>query len=220
MIIVCGDVHGEWKALVNKVVSYNLTNTSLIIAGDCGFGFNSVKHDIDTLIKLNEFFKSRNIVMHLVRGNHDNPSFWIKSRKDDFTNIVFQKDYSRILNNTFDYDQEQEREIVFIGGAVSIDRDQRIEHESWWANEIIVKEPARRANIIISHDCPTFVSPMDFKHKNNEDAYHNAKILDMVYDEMYHKPELWVHGHFHISKTTFFENTKFVSLDILEFYEI
>ena len=40
-IIVCGDIHGEFNTLVNKLcVQYRMTDTVLIVAGDCGFGFH------------------------------------------------------------------------------------------------------------------------------------------------------------------------------------
>lgn len=39
-IIICGDIHGEFKSLIYKLcVQYQLTDTLLIVAGDCGFGF-------------------------------------------------------------------------------------------------------------------------------------------------------------------------------------
>lgn len=39
-IIICGDIHGEFNALIYKLcVQYRMTDTLLIVAGDCGFGF-------------------------------------------------------------------------------------------------------------------------------------------------------------------------------------
>ena len=39
-IIVSGDIHGDFNLLVNKLcVQYEMKDTVLIVAGDCGFGF-------------------------------------------------------------------------------------------------------------------------------------------------------------------------------------
>ena len=39
-IIVSGDIHGDFNQLVFKLcIQYKLTDTLLIVAGDCGFGF-------------------------------------------------------------------------------------------------------------------------------------------------------------------------------------
>ena len=39
-IVICGDIHGAFEEMVFKLcVQYGMTDTLLIIAGDCGFGF-------------------------------------------------------------------------------------------------------------------------------------------------------------------------------------
>lgn len=39
-IIVSGDIHGDFNQLVFKLcIQYQLTDSLLIVAGDCGFGF-------------------------------------------------------------------------------------------------------------------------------------------------------------------------------------
>ena len=39
-LVVCGDIHGDISTLVNKIcVQYQLRNIVVIVAGDCGFGF-------------------------------------------------------------------------------------------------------------------------------------------------------------------------------------
>lgn len=41
-IVVCGDIHGDFNLLVHKMcVTYNMQDTLLIVAGDCGFGFEN-----------------------------------------------------------------------------------------------------------------------------------------------------------------------------------
>ena len=39
-VVVCGDIHGAFATLVYKsCVQYSMTDTVIIVAGDCGFGF-------------------------------------------------------------------------------------------------------------------------------------------------------------------------------------
>lgn len=39
-LVACGDIHGDLNLLVNKIcVQYQLKDTVVIAAGDCGFGF-------------------------------------------------------------------------------------------------------------------------------------------------------------------------------------
>ena len=38
-IIACGDIHGEFDALVEKIAEYGISDTTVVVAGDCGFGF-------------------------------------------------------------------------------------------------------------------------------------------------------------------------------------
>ena len=39
-IVVCGDIHGDFRELVYKVcVCECMHDTLVIVAGDCGFGF-------------------------------------------------------------------------------------------------------------------------------------------------------------------------------------
>ena len=39
-VVVCGDIHGAFEEMVYKLcVRYGMKDTLLIVAGDCGFGF-------------------------------------------------------------------------------------------------------------------------------------------------------------------------------------
>ena len=48
MVVVSGDIHGAFREIVNKVAcQYNIQNALVIIAGDCGFGFERGGNDYD-----------------------------------------------------------------------------------------------------------------------------------------------------------------------------
>ena len=38
---VCGDIHGEFAFLVGKMLCKELTDTLVVVAGDCGIGFDT-----------------------------------------------------------------------------------------------------------------------------------------------------------------------------------
>lgn len=39
-LVICGDIHGEFVPLVYEMcVQYGMRDTLVIVAGDCGFGF-------------------------------------------------------------------------------------------------------------------------------------------------------------------------------------
>lgn len=47
-VVVSGDIHGEFNAVIYKLcVQYQMTDTVLIIAGDCGLG--SISRDTMTM---------------------------------------------------------------------------------------------------------------------------------------------------------------------------
>lgn len=43
-VVVCGDIHGEFETLAFNVVQKGIENALVIIAGDCGFGFNKLAY--------------------------------------------------------------------------------------------------------------------------------------------------------------------------------
>ena len=113
-IVVSGDIHGDFTQLVFKCcVQYEMTDTLIIVAGDCGFGFekpgsyeNIYKRCRDKLSKANNW-------MVFIRGNHDNPAYF-NSQPIKHQRWMTLPDYSvvKACGHT----------ILCVGGATSIDR--------------------------------------------------------------------------------------------------
>ena len=76
-IVVCGDIHGDFNLLVHKMcVTYDMHETLLMVAGDCGFGFEN-KGYYDNIVRRNsQRMNSYNNWTVFVRGNHDNPAYF------------------------------------------------------------------------------------------------------------------------------------------------
>ena len=118
-VVVSGDIHGDFNLLVNKLcLQYQLRDTLLIVAGDCGFGFNKLAYYEQMVQKNSRRMAEANNWIVFVRGNHDNPAY--------FDGKVFMKkrfmavpDYTVI--------HAAGHRILCVGGAISIDRKSRMD---------------------------------------------------------------------------------------------
>jgi len=76
-IAVSGDIHGEFNQLVYKCcIQYRMTDTLIIVAGDCGFGFEQPGYYENVYNRNRERLAKSNNWIVFVRGNHDNPAYF------------------------------------------------------------------------------------------------------------------------------------------------
>ena len=120
-VVISGDVHGDFNLLVNKVcVQYQMQDTVVIVAGDCGFGFDK-KGYYDNMVKRNaKRMNDANNWIIFIRGNHDNPAYF-DGKSFKHKRFIAIPDYS-IINVCG-------HSILCVGGAVSVDRTYR--QEAW-----------------------------------------------------------------------------------------
>lgn len=116
-IFAIGDIHGNFNSLVNTINKYELKNCCIIVCGDCGLGFYSINTTKKQLSILNKTAKDNNVYIVMLRGNHDDPSFFSNGYINT-KNILAVPDYT-VLNDC----------ILLIGGAISIDRQYRQQKE-------------------------------------------------------------------------------------------
>jgi UDP-2,3-diacylglucosamine pyrophosphatase LpxH len=222
MVIKIGDVHGEWNWFPPFFAS-KPEGTIFIQVGDFGIGYNPTK-DEDYLKKFNELLKSKDQVMYVIRGNHDNPAFF--KGNHILSHIKLVPDYhTEVLEG---------KKYLFIGGATSIDRKYQIEGVSWWPDEVFVPDMQKIAdltdiNVVISHTAPNVAHPFimggivyQFAAGDPEllgDLNRERMLVTAVYQELCrNNPGLieWWYGHFHWSKTTYVGSVKFRLLNINE----
>ena len=230
-MIFLGDIHGEFNLLISMIKKFDFQNLNLIQVGDFGVGFTSLEEDKEMFSKLNDELTVRNVVLHAIRGNHDNPCFF-SEEIFSFSNIIFVKDYS-IINI-------EGKNILFVGGAISIDRNQRIQNNfGWWKDEVFNLDKKKldeldlsSIEIIVSHTAPNFAYPISFSSIVYKFAKHDPKLLEelrkereMVNDFFSYLKEKsnclthFYYGHFHDSNHETIEDVNFKLLNVFEMYE-
>ena len=139
MPVFIGDVHG-FKTKYNHIIKTIGKPTFQI--GDFGIGLGpwpgNEMYDLDAM---------RQGGHHFGRGNHDNPFLCTE-------------------NPMFVPDGVMLEDFYWIGGAMSADRNNRIEGVDWWPEEelsigqfskIMDDYEQKKPDILVSHDCPEFL---------------------------------------------------------------
>ena len=117
-IAVAGDIHGYFEQLVYRCcVLYGMTDTLIVVAGDCGFGFLNAGYYEAIYRRCRKRLTEYNNWIVFVRGNHDNPAYF------DGQQVAY--DRWRAVPN-YSVLQACGRTILCVGGAVTIERKDRI----------------------------------------------------------------------------------------------
>lgn len=217
----------------------------IIVAGDCGFGFNKEEYYHQLFNKYHEILELNNVFIYFVRGNHDDPSYF-NEHKINYNNIKTVKDYSVITVN--------DKNILCVGGGLSIDRVWRkqqevkinkykknIKKQLYWEDEMPVysQEMLEEINnenikidVVVSHTSPHFVFPtkkdsLSYWAKLDKNLYKDSEteriILSNVYDFLIgnkHPLKKWCYGHFHCNKTNRKNDVEFIAINELDFAKI
>lgn len=223
-----GDLHGNWKLIKYYVKTYGITNAYIIQVGDFGIGFKKEAVDEEYLEFINSKLEQFNVTLLVIRGNHDDPKPFTNNKK--LSNIEFLPDYT--IRNLCG------KNILFVGGAVSVDRNhRRMNQLGWFEGEKFVLDEerlygAKDIDIVVTHSAPSFAFPIGF----NQFVYDYAKEDDLLlkdmevernnltkmYDILEMKNEIshWYYGHFHKSIVDRFKHTEFRLLGIGELKEL
>lgn len=240
-IVICGDIHGEFNSLIYKMcIQYQLTDTLLIVAGDCGFGFEKPGYYEQVFNRNSSRLSKSNNWIVMMRGNHDDPSYF-SEEKISHHRFRTVPDYSVI--------QACGHNILCVGGAVSIDRTYRIDNDSrhsassvasYWEDEKpIFDEDALntigqrlKIDTVITHTSPSFCELisksglLEWAERDSTllaDCDNERRIMDHIFEYLKannHPLEHWFYGHFHQSWSSCIDNVLFSMLDIMEFKEL
>ncbi len=220
-IILCGDIHGQFFKMLERLKRFQIENSYIIHVGDFGVGFSNTNEHI-SLKALNAHLQNANCHLYVIRGNHDNPSYFQeKSPYLDLERITFLPDYSEL--NLLG------RSILLVGGATSIDRKIRIEGVDWWSDEAFQWKPDfpfKKYDLVVTHTQP---NEFGYNGQSTNMEYYTAQDDTLTSDllserqevsKLYEatKPAQWIFGHFHTFVNGQYENTKYRCLDIHELY--
>lgn len=205
MTLFIGDVHGKFGPY--KSIIKNHINT--IQVGDMGIGFRDPM--LDKSFRNPPYNAMLKDGHRFIRGNHDNPnscrfhSQWIK-------------------------DGTIEGDVMFIGGATSIDREWRIKDYTWWEDEeLSIQElglmadifRSQRPRVMVTHECPQSIADTmlaEFNMAKFNDASATRQAFQVMLEA--HQPDIWIFGHWHVSFDKMINGTRFVCLNELETKEI
>jgi DNA repair exonuclease SbcCD nuclease subunit len=241
-MIFVGDIHAEFNELISSLKKHDIRDMSVIQVGDFGIGFDLPKKELRRLKFLNEFLESKNIKLYAIRGNHDDPTYFNgEFNFDKFSNIMLVPDYTLI---TID-----DNNILFVGGAISIDRyaNPKVTHnwKSWggrkegknyWKDEGFIFDEDkiksfRDVDIVVTHTSPGFLPPLlkigaeiwfeSDPSLENELDKERRELSDMHYLlRQKNNFKYWFYGHYHFSNLEIIEDIRYKLLDINEVYEL
>lgn len=206
-----GDVHGmisNFKQILDIIPDEDI----IVQVGDLGAGFVDIPK-----------FKSN---VYWIRGNHDDPEI---SREHsnylgDWGCKIFDNTTIFYLGGAWSIDKEWRIAQMKLGSK-----------PIWWADEELsdyqlgcALEMYRtiKPDIMITHEAPFSIVPLLINSgivisKDSplvDPNYFGAKLdaistrTNIILQHMlsYHKPKLWIFGHFHVSKDIVIEGTRFI----------
>ena len=245
-VVVSGDIHGDFVPLVFKCcIQYGMTDTLIIVAGDCGFGFEKPAYYENLYRRCQERLAKSNNWIVFLRGNHDNPAYF-DQQAINHRRWKTLPDYSVI--------KACGHTILCVGGATSIDRTYRMAAKQYhqpnpadpfapnvyWKDELPVYHEAKldaldkrcAIDVVITHTSPSFcqlsshvgLAAWAMQDEGLLDNVRNErKVMDDIHDYLYthsHPLAYWYYGHFHRSWFAAIDGVNFHMLDIMELRDI
>lgn len=157
-----GDVHGGHgvaRALVRAAASRGVGDVFFL--GDWGFLWSGPAGDALRLNALQAELEKSEVTAWVVGGNHENYDLWatVDGGAYERGDIAQVRPNIFLLPRVWHARTEAGTRVAALGGANSIDRYQRAEGLSWWAQESITPEQLAelgtdQVDVLLGHDCP------------------------------------------------------------------
>jgi len=210
---ITGDLHGRAQQHLDsfrnraKFIGMSKAKDILVICGD----FGHVWTKIDTIGM--QWLENSPWITLFIDGNHDNHELLQElPRKQLFGGEVgYFEDYPSIFHlRRGEIYEIADQKVFTFGGALSIDREMRVEGISWWPGEIpTVKEQdyaisnlekcGYEVDIMITHTMPTIIvqeTSGDWWYDKYKDP--TAMFLEHLMQSVEYKA--WYAGHMHVDK--------------------
>lgn len=246
-IIVVGDIHGAWGPL-NSLVDKKKPKIVL----QCGdFGWWPKFHN-SRAISSGEYEDISDSLVnadpwqhHIARRvpkpwdqfglkNKDTKIYWCDGNHEDHWDLVEERNYMKapceMMPNVYYMKRgsiltlPDGRNVLFMGGADSIDKNYRTLGEDWFPEELINYRdidnlPDINIDIVISHTCPLEFHNSILRVKRGSWGW-QEKIKDpsahaLSYILNKYEPALWYFGHFHDFIDEMYKNTQWYCLNTI-----
>ena len=221
---IIGDVHGKFEVLNDFVKENQSKYDKITQLGDMGIAFPGEKApDVENYDVEAEFICGNHENYHVLK-NIDNPNCWNQ-------NFPVNRDKYIDFFKTWDYKSRGtvENNILYIGGASSVDKHNRIPGRDWWdAENISFKEQVKVLNnikgeqidIVFSHCAPLCFDIEEFlSFKRIKDP--NRRFLAHIFEEV--RPKMWFSGHYHQNISLTYKDCEYrciKPIDTGDFFEI
>lgn len=224
-LYVIGDTHGDLSKIYEWVV--NTENSTLIHVGDACIPLINLEH---LAYKLNK----KNSKIYIVRGNHESNEYSFDGQVIGNGSITLVKDYSNL--------EIEGRKVLFIGGAISLDRKWRrafrLKHptkENWFNEDEALKYRPdlmpEKADILVTHTAhPILVSKSDpnflrpFAQEDDKLMSDLEKERDNILNIYDYANNIGVtksfFGHWHFSERGQYKNINYRGLGINEIINV
>lgn len=180
-IYFAGDLHGNFNSIGYHIKQYDIRNSLIIFCGDIGIGFNSYEYYVQTFKHLKKILFHNNVSLIFVRGNHDDKSYFDK-KIFNYKRIKTVTDYSVIQV----YRSEDEGRflepfnILCVGGAISIDRTDRLEVYEQRINKYLpymsLEKAKSKVHNVYWTDEPPCYNSSEFDNIKNKNININAVV--------------------------------------------
>jgi len=154
----------------------------------------------------------------------DGKRYFVCGNHDDFT--VLDPDapgLTMVAKNLFHIPRGHvDGKMMFVGGADSIDRKDRLAGRDWFPEEAISQKQFdrimsinKKIEVIVSHDCPQFVVEKLLTNKFGVFScyrFPSNLALEAIFEKF--KPKMWIFGHHHRYFDQTIRECRFVGLDI------
>lgn len=216
--LVVGDVHAYWRYLNNLI---NKKKPDIIL--QCGdFGWWPGFHDTRTISTgeyeryIEGYGRKEKKFNQFGIKNKDCKIYWCDGNHEDHWSLKRMKVQTEVMPNVFYMPRGATlrlptgENVMFIGGALSVDKQWRTVGLDWFPEEQITHGeiynlPDEEVDIIISHTCP-----MEFNDKIPQvtnDKFKDSSQVALSSVLLKYRPKKWFFAHFHVSKEGMFEQT-------------
>lgn len=220
-----GDTHGNPKDITNVLNEMGKRKiTHVFVVGDFGL-WTHYADGHEFLDTVNQVAEANKLTVFAVGGNHENWDHW----EWFVNNMPTHKGFAMVRRRVLLAPKVHEfrlanLQFVVAGGAVSIDKDDRLERErgyggeggygprvsgtgprtQWWPGEQLTPEDVQKlksmtfanpyVDILLTHDCSNF-TPFYSRMKPDIDSQIHRERIDEVIKAV--KPNFHFHGHMH-----------------------